>query len=274
MTTTVARAEVAGHSVSYREAGHGAALVLLHGFLCDSRCWRHQLADLSSRFRVIAWDAPGAGLSSDPSDPFTMTDWADCLAAFLNRLAIEQAHIVGLSWGGVLAQEFYRQHARRVRRLILADTYAGWKGSLSAAACEQRLERCERESRLPVEEFTSRWVGEMFTGAASADLLKEMSLIISDFHPLGFRLMATSLAEADTTDLLPTITAPTLVLWGDDDRRSPLSIAEQLRDAIPHARLSVVADAGHVSNMQQPESFNAHVRDFCLSDELSVQQPI
>jgi len=264
-TTGLARVEVAGHSVAYRQAGEGDALVLLHGFLCDSRCWRHQLADLSNQFRVVAWDAPGAGASSDPPDPFAMTDWANCLAAFLDRLDIEQAHILGLSWGGVLAQEFYRRHDARVRSLILADTYAGWKGSMSESAYAQRLARCERDSRLAAQELARQWVGEMFTDATPPDLLKEMSLIISDFHPLGFRLMAKSLAETDTTDLLPTITAPTLILWGDDDRRSPLSVAGQLRAAIPNARLAVVDNAGHVSNMQQPGTFNGHVRDFCLS---------
>jgi pimeloyl-ACP methyl ester carboxylesterase len=194
-----------------------------------------------------------------------MADWANCLATFLEVLDIEQAHVLGLSWGGVLAQEFYRRHEARVRSLILADTYAGWKGSLPEAACQQRLARCERESHLPAEEFASQWVGEMFTDAASPDLLKEMSLIIADFHPLGFRLMAKSLAETDTTDLLPIISAPTVILWGDDDRRSPMHIAEQLRGAVPNARFAVVANAGHVSNMQQPETFNAHVRNFCLS---------
>jgi pimeloyl-ACP methyl ester carboxylesterase len=92
-----------------------------------------------------------------------------------------------------------------------------------------------------------------------------MSAVVSDFHPLGFRLMAKSSADTDTTDLLPNIEAPTLLLWGDDDRRSPINIAEQLRDAIPNAELEVIANAGHVSNMEQPEDFNALVRRFCLS---------
>jgi len=260
-----ASVDVGGHPVAYRQAGQGATLVVLHGFLCDSRCWRHQLTALSSEFRVVAWDAPGAGASSDPPEPFTMTDWADSLAAFLDVLDTRPAHLLGLSWGGVLAQEFYRRHAARVRSLILADTYAGWKGSLGTSASAQRLARCERESRSPGKDVAARWVGEMFTDAASPDLLSEMATIIADFHPIGFRLMAKSLAETDTTDLLPAIRVPTLILWGDDDRRSPLSVAEQLHDAIPHARLAVVDDAGHVSNMQQPERFNALVREFCLS---------
>ena len=96
-----------------------------------------------------------------------------------------------------------------------------------------------------------------------------MSAVVSDFHPLGFRLMAKSSADTDTTDLLPNIEVPTLVLWGDDDRRSPMNIAEQLRDAIPNAELAVIAKTGHVSNMEQPEEFNAQVRRFCESN-LSV----
>src|SRR5215208_3321632 len=260
------RAEVNGHSVAYRYAGEGPPLVLLHGFLCDSRCWRRQLEGLSDRFRVVAWDAPGAGASSDPPDLFTITDWAQCLAQFLEVVGIEGAHVVGLSWGGVLAQEFYRLYPARVLGLILADTYAGWKGSLPQPVCKKRLERCFFESSLPPEEFVPLWVHEFFTEGASPDLKEEMSAVVSDFHPLGFRLMAKSLDDTDTTDLLPEIEVPTLVLWGNDDRRSPMNIAEQLRDAIPDAELAVIANAGHVSNMEQPEEFNAQVRRFCQSN--------
>jgi pimeloyl-ACP methyl ester carboxylesterase len=109
-------------------------------------------------------------------------------------------------------------------------------------------------------------VPEFFTEAASHDLKEEMSAVVSEFHPLGFRLMAKSSADTDTTDLLPNIEVPTLLVWGDDDRRSPIDIAEQLRDAIPNAELAVIAKAGHLSNIEQPEEFNAQVRRFSLSD--------
>jgi pimeloyl-ACP methyl ester carboxylesterase len=257
--------EAGGHTVAYRQAGQGPTLVLLHGFLCDSRCWRPQLAALCDQFKVVAWDAPGAGSSSDPPSPFTITDWSRCLAAFLDLLGIEQAHVLGLSWGGILAQEFHRLYSARVKTLILAGTYAGWKGSLPASACEDRLARCERDSCLPAREFVAGWVSEMFTEAASQSLLEEMSAIMSDFHPHGFRLMARASADSDTTPLLPHIDVPTLLLWGDSDRRSPLRIAEQLRDAIPDAELAVLAGAGHLSNMERPDAFNAHVRRFCVS---------
>lgn len=260
------RIEVDGYSLAYRGGGQGAPLVLLHGFLCDSRCWRQQLTGLSDQFRVIAWDAPGAGLSSDPSDPFTISDWSGILAKFLNLLDIEQAYMLGLSWGGLLALDFYRLYPARVMKLILADTYPGWKGFLPAPVCQQRLMRCERDSWLPPEELANQWVPEMFSESASQDLRREMSEIISDFHPLGLRLMAKSLADTDMRVLLPKIQSQTLILWGDKDQRTPLKMGELLRDTIPNSELAILANAGHLSNMEQPEEFNAQVRRFCLSN--------
>jgi len=130
---------------------------------------------------------------------------------------------------------------------------------------ERRLARCLREVSLPQSEFLSRWLPEFFTGNASIDLKNEMAAIVSDFHPAGFRLMATTLAVNDTTAYLPDFTVPTLLIWGDDDSRSPIEIAFKFRDAMPDAVLEVLAGAGHVSNMEDPEAFNAAVRSFCLS---------
>lgn len=266
-TRALARIEIGEHAVSYRAAGDGPALVLLHGFLCDSRVWRHELEDLSDRFRVVAWDAPGAGASSDPPEPFTITDWATSLAAFLDAIGVERAHVLGLSWGGLLAQEFYRLYAPRVRTLILADTYAGWKGSLGADAAAQRLTRCVRESSLPPDEFVARWVPHEFFTNASPELRDEMGAVVSAFHPLGFRLMAKTLAEGDTTGQLARIEVPVLLIWGDGDRRSSLEVAERFRSLIKGAELAVIPNAGHISNMERPALFDAHVRRFCLAND-------
>ena len=74
-----------------------------------------------------------------------------------------------------------------------------------------------------------------------------------------------SLAHTDTRDLLPNIRIPTLLVWGDADERSPMSVAHQLHDAIPGARLAIIPGAGHLSNLEEPSQFNTEVRDFCLS---------
>ena len=252
-----------GMSLAYAQAGQGAPLVLLHGFLCDARCWRHQLADLSSDFTVIAWDAPGAGGSSDPPDAFTLADWSRCLEQFLDALEIERPYLLGLSWGGVLAQEFYIRHPERVSRLVLADTYAGWSGSFAPSVVSQRLSRCEHDSHLPPDEFVARWVPEMFSAEAPPGLLAELATVFRGFHPHGFRLMAKSLADADTRGFLVRIDVPTLLLWGEQDSRSPASVAHELQRTIPRSELHFIPQAGHVSNMEQPAAFNAHVRHFC-----------
>jgi pimeloyl-ACP methyl ester carboxylesterase len=257
------RIEVDHRSIFYRDEGDGPLVVLLHGFLCDSRAWEPQLSDLSKGFQVVAWDAAGAGASDDPPEAFTITDWAEDLVRLLDALAVETAHVVGLSWGGLVAQAFYGLYPSRVRSLVLSDTYAGWKGSLPTDAVEKRLTRCLSESELAPGELVARWVPmEFFTEAVSDEVTSAMSAIVFDFHPLGFRLMARSLAENDTTSLLPTIRVPTLLLWGEADLRSPIDVAGRFRDAIPNAELQIIPGAGHVSNMEQPDAFTTHVRRF------------
>jgi pimeloyl-ACP methyl ester carboxylesterase len=256
------RTDVDHLSIAYQRAGDGPPLVLLHGFTHDSRVWRPQLENLSDQFSVVAWDAPGAGQSPDPPESFEIGDWADCLAGLLDANDLGRVHIVGLSWGGLLAQEFYRRHAARVRSLVLADTYAGWKGSLPEPIPEERLAACLHDASLPPDEFVPRYLPGMLSASPTQGVLAELAGIMSDFHPIGFRLMAAALAHADTRDLLPNIRVPTLLVWGEADARSPMPVAHQLRDAIPAARLAVIPGAGHVSNLEQPARFNGEVRDF------------
>jgi pimeloyl-ACP methyl ester carboxylesterase len=255
--------EVNGLSIAYEQAGDGPALVLLHGFTQDSRVWSPQLGGLSTRFTVIAWDAPGAGQSLDPPETFRISDWAQCIAGHLDAIGVQQAHILGLSWGGILAQEFYRQYDERVLSLVLAGTYAGWKGSLSASILKDRLAACLQDASLPPSDFVSLYLPGMFSESPPQEAQERLAGIMFDFHPIGFRLMAASSAQTDTRDLLPNIKVPTLLIWGDADKRSPLSVAYQMRDAIPAARLAVISGAGHVSNLEDPTRFNGEVLAFC-----------
>ena len=239
-------------------------MVLLHGFIHDSRTWHRQIDDLRRDFDVIAWDAPGCGESSDPPEEFSMAEFAECLSGFLGAIGVSAAHLVGLSWGGTLAMEFYRQRPEAIRSLALADTYAGWTGSLGLEAAKQRLERCLDDSKKPPEEWIPEWAPHAFSDNAAPALWKEQESHMWDFHPVGFRAMSRAVAP-DFRDIFPLIRVPTLVIWGDDDKRSPLSAGEMMRDGIKGARLVVIPSAGHVSNLEQPERFNAEVREFCLS---------
>jgi pimeloyl-ACP methyl ester carboxylesterase len=261
----VLRADINGLRIAYQCVGRGPAVVLLHGFTQDSRVWAPQLADLSDRFRVVAWDAPGAGQSDDPPSTYTIGDWADALAGLLDAEHIRRAHTVGLSWGGLLAQEFYRKFPSRVWSLVLADTYAGWTGSLGDAVAEQRLAACIRDSSLPARELVAQYLPGMFSERPAAGVTELLTTIMADTHPVGFRLMAAALAAGDTRELLSMVSVPTLLIWGDADKRSPIDVAHQLEMMIPGATLAVIPGVGHVSNLEAPATFNAVVREFLLS---------
>lgn len=252
-------------SVSYNQTGNGPVLVLLHGFTIDSRVWEPQIDALSDDFTVISWDAPGAGQSSDPGEIFRLSDWADCIATLLDSVHVEKAHILGLSWGGILAQEFYHRHPHRAMSLILAGAYAGWKGSLPQPIVEERLATCLRDASLQPTEFVSKYLPGMFGDSPSPEAQEKLANIMSDFHPVGFRLMAISSANADTRNILPTIKVPTLLIWGEQDKRSQISIAHQMHVAIPGSKLHVIKGVGHVCNLESPAQFNKIVKDFCLS---------
>ena len=255
--------EVNGLELAYERAGEGPPLVFAHGVLCDSRAWRPQLAGLSDELTVVAWDEPGAGRSVDPPEPFGLTGYADCLAGLIEALGLGPAAVAGLSWGGIVAQELYRRRPELVAGLILADTYAGWAGSLPAEACAARLASCLNQATMPAEDVVEQWMPSLLSARAPAAVADELASILSDFRPAGFRLAARAAAAADTRDLLGRIAAPTLLLWGEHDARSPLAVGERMRDAIPGAELVVIPGCGHVSNLEQPDRFNAAVREFC-----------
>jgi pimeloyl-ACP methyl ester carboxylesterase len=259
--------EVAGLRIAYERSGEGPPLVLLHGILGDSRMWRGQLRDLSDEFTVVAWDAPGCGQSSAPPEAFRLPDYADCLAEFIDALGLRRPHVLGLSLGGALALEFYRLHPAVPRTLVLAAAYAGWAGSLPAEVVEQRLQQCLREADLPADEWVRDWIPGLLTESAPTALVDLVVATMSEFNPVGFRVMAHALAEADLRDVLPHIDVPTLLLYGDLDRRSPLRVAKDLHARIPASTLVTLPGVGHLSNMEAAGLFNTEVRRFLRSQE-------
>jgi pimeloyl-ACP methyl ester carboxylesterase len=170
---------------------------------------------------VVAWDAPGCGGSDDPPETFRLPDYADCLAGVAAALGIGRPHVCGLSFGGGLALELYRRHPGLPRSLVLASAYAGWAGSLPPEVVRERLDQVMREAELPPERWVRGYLPGLFTEAAPRALLEEAEAIMLDARPAGMRAMALSFAEADLRDLLPGIRVPTLLLYGDVDRRSP-----------------------------------------------------
>jgi pimeloyl-ACP methyl ester carboxylesterase len=251
-----------GLEIAYERVGAGPPLVFVHGAAEDGRVWQPQLAALQDEFTVVAWDEPGSGRSSDLPEPFGLADHADCLAALITAVDLGPAHVAGLSWGGTVVLELYRRHPELVATLVLVDTYAGWKGSLADEDVRARVAGVTAMLEEPVDAFDPTFPG-LFAGDPPHEfvlLLEEMAAAV---RPRTLRAFLPVMAEADLRDVLPLVTVPTLLVWGELDVRSPLAVARQFEQAIPGAQLVVLADAGHLSNLEQPELFNDAVREFC-----------
>jgi pimeloyl-ACP methyl ester carboxylesterase len=170
--------------------------------------------------------------------------------------------LAGISWGGMVALELYRRHPSRVATLILVDTYAGWKGSLPEAELRARIAHAREVFAAPEREFDPTLPG-LLSADPPAEALSTLEEMAADVRPDSLRTQLSLSAETDLRDLLPTVAVPTLLVWGEQDARSPLSVARQFERAIPDTTLVVIPDAGHVSNLEQPERFNEAVREFC-----------
>jgi pimeloyl-ACP methyl ester carboxylesterase len=251
-----------GLRIAYERVGEGPPLVFVHGVAEDSRVWQPQLAALADEFTVVAWDEPGTGRSSDVPADYGLPDCANCLAAVIEDVALGPAHVAGLSWGGTVVLELYRHHPELVATLILVDTYAGWKGSLPEEEVRLRVEGVRQMLAAPVDAFDPTLPG-LFAGGPPDEFVPLLHDMAADTRPETLRLQLLAMADADERDLLPHIAVPTLLVWGEQDARSPLSVARQFAQAIPDTKLVLIPRCGHVSNLEQPERVNEAVREFC-----------
>lgn len=258
---SVGRVRVGGLDVAYDRVGSGPPLVLVHGAAGDAREWRRQIDRLSDDFTVIAWDEPGAGRSSGVPADFGLAGYAVALAGLVETLGA-RAHVCGLSWGGTVTLELYRRRPDLVATLVLCDTYAGWKGSLPEEQLRARVAGVERMLAAPAEKFQPAFPG-LFAGEPPREVIELLDAVAIDVRPESVRVVLAAMAEADLRDVLPGIAVPTLLIWGALDVRSPLSVAREFARAIPQAQLVVIPGAGHMSNLERPDEFNAAIRAFC-----------
>ena len=259
----MAHVDVHGLRIAYERAGSGPPLVLLHGGVGDGPAtWRDQLEGLSDEFTVIAWDAPGAGESDDPPPSFRLPEYADCLAGFIGALSLGRPHVAGLSFGAGLALQLWDRHPAIPRTLVLAGAYTGWAGSLPPDQVEHRLRLALELTEKPPQELVAELLPTMFSDSAPQEAVERFGRSMAASHPAGVRAMARSFAGADLRPVLPRIDVPALLVYGDEDVRSPLSVARAIHDAIPDAELVLLEGVGHVCCVEAPERFNAAVRTF------------
>jgi pimeloyl-ACP methyl ester carboxylesterase len=272
-------AEIDGQLLHYLRAGSGPPMLLLHGLLGGTFCWRLNLEDLSRRHTVLAVDLPGLSGSGAPRDlDCSMTAQAHRALALLTKLDLENVDVVGASWGGAIAM-FLASQSRRVRSMVLAAPVNPWsdfgsgrirffKGRLGGALLQIAWPFSRPLHRIAVQRMYGdpRRVPAGTIKGYSAQIMQpgRVHSILNSLR--NWKDDVNALSQA-----IPRITAPSLLIWGSHDGAVDLRSAEQLRRALPASELKVIEGAGHLPFEETPNEFNRLVLDFVERKRAPVQ---
>ena len=237
--------------------GAGPPLVMLHGIGGNRTNWRDQLPAFAERFTAVAWDARGYGLSDDYDGALDFKDFSRDLLRVLNHLGADKAHLLGLSMGGRIIQDFYEEWPERVSSLILCDTRSGDFHQTP----EDRAEFVRLRKRPLVEGKTPAQmapaVAETLIGPTSSpESFQRLVDSMAALHVESYiKAIEASGLQPQTLDIT-TIAVPTLIVCGEYDRLTPPEVSRAMREAIPGSELAIIEDAGHLSNIENADGFN------------------
>ncbi len=258
-------------SVSYRHEGEidASPLVFLHAFPLSSAMWQTQIEEFAPHYEVLAPDFRGIGKTSDFTDKPSLQTLAEDLSQWLEKLEIYgPITLCGLSMGGYVALEFARQFPHFLGALILCDTRADPD---SADAKKSRNEMIafagEKTSggRSIAHKMLPKLLGDTTRQNAPRIAQKVKEIAASNAPENLAKLIAAMRDRGDSTEFLGQIAVPTLVLGGSEDAVSPPDVMAQMAAQIPGAKHVVIEGAGHLSNLEQPQKFNAAIREFLAS---------
>jgi 3-oxoadipate enol-lactonase len=240
-------------------AGEGPLVLFLHGIGGNRHHWRRQIEFFSKSFTAAAWDARGYGDSDDYDGPLQFDHFAgDVLRVCAYFKKTRKMHLVGLSMGGRIARNVALQHPEWLLSLTLANTSPGF----DALSAEQvRTFVAERKQRTP--ESLRRLLGANPRAGVYEELLQSYAAVHRESY---IKTIEASVAQ-DRAAPLEKIRVPTLVIAGAEDQVYPPAMARDIARRIPGARLAEIEGAGHLSNLEQPEKFNATVLEFLLAQE-------
>ena len=255
---------VNGVTLNTLDEGRGDAVIFLHGLGSCGEDWIFQTVHFCAIYRVVAPDLRGHGRSSKPAGPYSIALFASDVAALLAALSIERAHVVGLSLGGLVAQQMALDFPERVRSLALTSAFAhllsadvrrlaqlAWRGILSLV--------------LPLERSAPIVAKSLFPFPHQAALRHTAAARIAANDRAAYRSSIAAIRRFDSRRRLHRITCPTLIVSGDRDRTVPRSLQSRLAQGIPGARWEIVRDSGHATPIDQPDAYNALLESF-LSD--------
>ena len=257
-----------GQDLYYEIHGDGAPLVMVMGIGYDSTLWTlQQVPELSTRFQVVLLDNRDAGRSSRADHPYTIADMADDVAGLLDALDIHRTHLLGLSMGAMIGMEFALRHADRLDRLVLTGP--------GAAPARSAVDPISIWNWVKANDPSGAVFGaQQFTWLFSSAFLRNqqavqdtIALLASNPNPVdpeAYDRQAQAYLQFDALDRLGGITAPTLVIAGEQDLLTPPWVAREVAAGIPGARFELVTGDGssHVLPLERPDDFNQLVTNF------------
>ena len=248
--------------IAWERRGEGPSLLLIQGIGYGRWGWEPVLDLLARSFDVVAFDNRGIGESDVPAGPYTAAAMAADAVQVLDEAGVEQAHVLGASLGGMIAQELAHAYPGRLRKLVLACTTPG--GSRAFPLPERTLRLLEEAPTLPQEIALRRFVVNALAPAADAALVERIMVHrLAAPQPLdGWQAQAAAGTSFDGADRIGSIAAPTLVLHGEEDAVVDPRNAELLASLIPHASVELFPGTGHLFFWEQPERFAEVVTGF------------
>jgi len=253
-----------GFDLSYDDVGEGEIpIIFLHGYPFDKTMWQGQIDFLASSHRLIPCNIRGFGKSKDEESKLSIDMFADDLIEFMDKLIIEKAILCGLSMGGFIALNAIKKSPNRFEALILCDTQCI---ADSTEVREKRYKTIDKIEADGAEKFNEGFINSVFhknSMTNKKELVSQLSSVVfsNSNHIIKQGLVAIA-ERTETCSTLGDISIPTLIICGREDEVTPLEQSEYLNANIKDSTLQVIDDAGHVSNLEQPEAFNTHLLEF------------
>jgi 3-oxoadipate enol-lactonase len=254
-----------GPTLNYVRRGSGEPMLLIQGMSGNHLSWGEPfLTELERDFDLVAYDHRGVGKSSRVTDPFSIADLADDAAAVLGALGWDSAHVVGISMGGMVAQELALRHPQRVRTLTLGCTYCGGEGSALTsnevfAKLSEAMMSGDRDRAIATS-FEVNISPGYGADQSAYGTFYEMATALPTPVPV-IMLQAQAVQSHDTLSRLGEIQVPTLVIHGTVDEMLPYSNAVLIAARIPGAWLVTLEDVGHMFWWEQPERSAQAIRE-------------
>ncbi|MGY1602924.1 alpha/beta fold hydrolase [Geodermatophilus sp. SYSU D00815] len=248
--------------------GEGRPVLLLHPLGVDRSFW-NAVAPALEGFEVLTYDFPGHGETPAPEQPYTVEDLADQARALLADAGQARVDVVGVSLGGLVAQRLAADAPELVRRLVVVDAVAVYPEPMRAM-WRERAARAADEGMAP---FVDPTLALWFTAdllARGGDVVESARRRLETADPRGYALACRALAQADVTGVLDRITAPTLLVCGEDDAPPFTAAARELAARLPGGRVVWLSPARHAGVLERPEQFRAALTGFLTPDREEV----